>query len=44
MKAMLAGFAAMIVISIGANYALKTIGFSSEERNSSSAVRLDSDR
>ncbi len=43
MKAMFAGFAAIIVISIGANFALKTIGFSSADQTSGNAVRLDSD-
>ncbi len=41
MKAMFAGFAAMIVISIGAYYALGQMGFSAQDRFSSEAVRLD---
>ena len=41
MKAMLAGFAAIIVVAVGADFALDEIGFSSEERNSGAAVRLD---
>ena len=41
MKAMMTGFAAMIVISLGAWFALGEIGFSSAERQSSAAVRLD---
>ena len=41
MKAMFAGFAAMILIGIGAYFALGEIGFSSADRQSSPAVRLD---
>ncbi len=41
MKAMLAGFAAIIVISVGAWFALDEIGFSSAERSSGQNVRLD---
>ncbi|MEL7115880.1 MAG: hypothetical protein AAGP08_09855 [Pseudomonadota bacterium] len=41
MKAMFAGFAAMIVISIGAYYALGEAGFSSEDTFSNDNVRLD---
>ena len=41
MKAMLAGFAAIIVLGVAANYALKDAGFSSSEKNSGNAVRLD---
>lgn len=41
MKAMLMGFAAMIVISIGSYFVLQEVGFSAEARNSGNAVRLD---
>lgn len=41
MKAMLTGFAAMIVISVGAYVALGEIGFSSQDANSGANVRLD---
>lgn len=41
MKAMLAGFAAMIVISIAASLVLKSSGFSAAERQSGAAVRLN---
>ncbi len=41
MKAILTGFAAMVLIAIGAYAALDQIGFSSQERNSGAAVRLD---
>ncbi len=41
MKAMLVAFAAIIVIAIGADLALREAGFSSAEQNSGSAVRLD---
>ena len=41
MKAMLTGFAAIVVIAIGANVVLQNAGFSAEERNSGTAVRLD---
>ncbi len=41
MKAMLLGFAAMIVISVGSYYVLQEIGFSVAARNSGDAVRLD---
>lgn len=41
MKAMMTGFAAMIVISLGAWYALSQSGFSAEETNSGNNVRLD---
>ncbi len=41
MKAMLAGFAAMIVISIGAYFALGEMGFSSQEAGSGANVRLE---
>ena len=41
MKAMLMGFAAMIVISVGAYYGLQAMGFSAGAVNSGDAVRLD---
>ena len=41
MKAMLGGFAAMIVISVGAYFALGEMGFSAQDRNAGAAVRLD---
>ena len=41
MKAMWAGFAGVIVITIGAYFALGEIGFSAAERGSGDAVRLD---
>lgn len=41
MKAMLAGFAAVIVIGVGAWYGLGQAGFSSEEAYSGANVRLD---
>ncbi len=41
MKAMFAGFAAMIVLGVGAWYALDYMGFSSAERFSSPSVRLE---
>lgn len=41
MKAMMAGFAAMIVIGLGAWLVLGEIGFSSADRMSSPSVRLD---
>jgi hypothetical protein len=41
MKAMLAGFAAIVVISVGAYYGLGQAGFSSDEVHSSDSVRLD---
>ena len=41
MKAMLAAFVAIAVISFGSNYVLERVGFSSEERASGPAVRLD---
>lgn len=40
MKPMLGAFAAIFVIAIIADFALDNAGFSAEERNSSSAVRL----
>ena len=41
MKAMVAGFAAIIVLAVVADYALKQAGFSSQEKYSGNAVRLD---
>ena len=41
MKAMFAGFAAIVVISVAAFYGLGQAGFSSEEINSGENVRLD---
>lgn len=41
MKAMLAAFAAIALIAIGANVILDQVGFSSAERGTGSAVRLD---
>ena len=41
MKAMLTGFATMIVIAVGAYYLLHQMGFSSQEVYSSDNVRLE---
>lgn len=41
MKAMLTGFAAIIVISVGAYFALNEAGFSSAERTAGPSVRLE---
>ena len=41
MKAMFAGFAAMIVIGVAAWYGLGELGFSSQEVNTSDSVRID---
>jgi len=41
MKAMMTGFAVMIVITIGAYYVLNDMGFSAAEVGSSANVRLD---
>ena len=41
MKAMWAGFAAMVLIAVGSYYGLNELGFSSQERGSGAAVRLD---
>jgi len=41
MKAMLSGFAVIVVIAIGANLILDRVGYSAQERNSGTAVRLD---
>ncbi len=41
MKAMMTGFAAMIVISVGAYLFLQEMGFSTQERSSSANVRIE---
>lgn len=41
MKAMLAGFLGIVVISAAAWYGLGQAGFSTQERNSGANVRLD---
>lgn len=41
MKAMLCGFAAIIVIGVGAWFVLESMGFSSQQVYSSPNVRLD---
>ncbi len=41
MKAMWAGFAGVIVITIAAYFILGEVGYSSAERGSGDAVRLD---
>ncbi len=41
MKAMLAGFAAIVLIGLAAHYGLAEIGFSSQERSAGADVRLD---
>ncbi len=41
MKAMLTGFAAILVIALGANLLLQQAGFASHEKLTGSAVRLD---
>ncbi|MGR3502586.1 hypothetical protein [Pseudaestuariivita sp.] len=41
MKAMMAGFAAMVLISVGAYFALQEAGFSAAEQGSGDNVRLD---
>ena len=41
MKAMMTGFAAIVVISFAAHFGLQQAGFSAQDRNSSSAVRLE---
>jgi hypothetical protein len=43
MKAMLAGFAMIAVVAVGANLILREAGFSAQERHSGDAVRLDAD-
>jgi hypothetical protein len=40
MKPMLTAFVAIFVIAFAASYALQNAGFSSQEQNSSPAVRL----
>lgn len=41
MKAILAAFAAIVIIAVGANYGLQYVGFSSADRTTGDAVRLD---
>jgi hypothetical protein len=41
MKAMMAGFAAIVLIAVVASVVLKQTGFSAHEKFSGSAVRLD---
>ncbi|WP_256372956.1 hypothetical protein [Pseudoruegeria sp. HB172150] len=41
MKAMLTGFAAIVVIAIGAHFVLEALDFSSENSNSAASVRID---
>lgn len=41
MKAMLAAFVAIAVISVGSNVVLKQAGFSAQDRASGPSVRLD---
>jgi hypothetical protein len=41
MKAMMMGFAALIVISVGAYFGLQELGYSTEARRSGDTVRLD---
>ncbi|MEL7097364.1 MAG: hypothetical protein AAGM84_00920 [Pseudomonadota bacterium] len=41
MKAMMMGFAAMIVISVGGYFVLQEMGFSSSAAGAGDAVRLD---
>jgi hypothetical protein len=41
MKIMCAAFLAIAVVAVGANLVLKQAGFSSQERTSGAAVRLD---
>ncbi|WP_275411528.1 hypothetical protein [Shimia biformata] len=41
MKTIFAGFAAMIVIALGAGYALDRAGFSTAEQSAGENVRLD---
>ena len=41
MKAMITAFVAIAVISVGAFYGLKEAGYSSSDRQSGEAVRLD---
>lgn len=44
MKAMLAGFIAIVLIAIGANQLLTQAGFSAQETQSGPAVRLDAQK
>ena len=41
MKSMLTGFAAILVIALGANLLLQQAGFASDEMQSGPSVRLD---
>ncbi|WP_283780833.1 hypothetical protein [Ruegeria spongiae] len=41
MKAMMMGFAAMIVISVGAYFGLHELGYSTDARSPGDTVRLD---
>ena len=41
MRAMLTAFVAVAVIAVGADIILDNVGYSSQDRGSSSAVRLD---
>ncbi|MDJ0638776.1 MAG: hypothetical protein QNJ20_08080 [Paracoccaceae bacterium] len=41
MKAMLTGFAAIVILSVAAYYGLQQMGFSSKDVYSSENVRLD---
>ncbi len=41
MKAMLAAFAAIAIIAVGANFGLQQAGFSAADRTSGDAVSLD---
>ena len=41
MKAMLSAFAAIAIISVGAYFILQNVGFSSDSRQASDAVRLN---
>lgn len=41
MKAMLAAFAAIVIIAIAADFGLEQAGFSAAERTTGAAVRLD---
>ncbi len=41
MKAMLAGFALIALIAVGADLALEGVGYSAQDRNSGTAVRLN---
>ncbi len=41
MKAMLAAFASIAIIAVGASFGLQEIGFSSADRTTGDAVRLD---